>query len=630
MKVFFFTVCFLVVFMTGFSKNLSYPVSDIDPAFCAISDAVVRLDEHSVIINNDGTFVHKQKRVITIFKNSTKDLAVFDEDYDAQRKIMSASVTTFDKNGKQMGKHFLIEFSDLCDFSDNNFATDIRHRFYDPNLYSYPYTVEIECEIKYNSLFYIPNFSVFWGSDIYVENFNVSIQSPVTIKLHALLINSDDSVRISKVGNMNIHSFSVKNFWPVKFQEYAISRFPKLFLKTDEFSLNEFIGKNNSWKTLGLFINEMSIGRNVLNNDITQKISVILAPCKNKRDSIKTIYEFVQKNTRYVNIVYGIGGLQPRNAIDVFTTGYGDCKALSNYTTSLLNSVGIKAHYTLIKAGRYMQQFEPDFVVSQFNHAIVCVPMEKDTIWLECTSQDNPFGFMSDFTDDRNALLVKEDGGELVKTPKYSAKSNIIKTSADIVFDSLFNSRVTIKMEFIGLAYSQIDFVARENKEIQKKYLAKNLNFSNFDLEDFTITLKKSEVPVAELTLHVLLKNYAASSGNLKFLSMNFSHLFELPKFDKIRHYDVFVRNNLSYQDSVSFTFPDSYKLDFVPEEDNIKLEFGEYRDKISIKDNKISYSKNLILKETETKKSEYSLFYKNLEKLNTLNNKKIILVKSE
>ena len=51
----------------------------------------------------------------------------------------------------------------------------------------------------------------------------------------------------------------------------------------------------------------------------------------------------------------------------------------------------------------------------RFNHVIVTVPVERDTIWLECTSQMSPMGYMGTFTSDRNCLLIGENGGRLMQ-----------------------------------------------------------------------------------------------------------------------------------------------------------------------------------------------------------------------
>src|SRR5690606_4540730 len=104
-------------------------------------------------------------------------------------------------------------------------------------------------------------------------------------------------------------------------------------------------------------------------------------------------------------------------------TGYGDCKALSNYMVALLGSVGIKGYYSLIMAGENFTPLQTDFPSSQFNHVVVAVPNGSDTLWLECTSQTQPFGYLGSFTDDRYALMILDDGATLVKTGSYGSNT---------------------------------------------------------------------------------------------------------------------------------------------------------------------------------------------------------------
>ncbi|NJM26365.1 MAG: hypothetical protein HC859_13660, partial [Bacteroidia bacterium] len=105
-----------------------------------------------------------------------------------------------------------------------------------------------------------------------------------------------------------------------------------------------------------------------------------------------------------MSIQLGIGGWQPFEASVVDKNGYGDCKALSNYAVAMLKEAGIKGYYCLVQAGEEPAKLDPMFAENHFNHIIVAVPLKQDTVWLECTSQTNPYGYLGEFTGDRQAL----------------------------------------------------------------------------------------------------------------------------------------------------------------------------------------------------------------------------------
>ena len=75
----------------------------------------------------------------------------------------------------------------------------------------------------------------------------------------------------------------------------------------------------------------------------------------------------------------------------------------------------------------YQGDINKDFpsFVGQSNHVILNIPQEgKEPVWLECTSQTMPFGFLGDFTDDRYVFEISPNSGKIIKTPAYSNEQN--------------------------------------------------------------------------------------------------------------------------------------------------------------------------------------------------------------
>ena len=131
----------------------------------------------------------------------------------------------------------------------------------------------------------------------------------------------------------------------------------------------------------------------------------------------------------------------------------------------MLKEIGIKGYYTTINAGRENDvNVVVDFPSHQSNHAIVGVPLKNDTIWLECTSQTNPFGYQGSFTADRKALMITDDGGVLVNTTRYSTEKNIQTRVADVYLEANGNAKSTIRTSYSGLQYENdyLNFMVEE------------------------------------------------------------------------------------------------------------------------------------------------------------------------
>ena len=182
----------------------------------------------------------------------------------------------------------------------------------------------------------------------------------------------------------------------------------------------------------------------------------------------------MQENTRYISVQVGIGGIRPIAASEVDRVKYGDCKGLTNYTKALLEAVGVQSNYTEVYATSSKQiNMDKDFasLLGQANHVILNIPIEnKGSVWLECTSQTMPFGFLGDFTDNRDVFVITPEGGKIIRTPKYSALENSQATQAEL---SVFGDRsieVSAKIVSKGIQYNNKFHIEKEEKRVQDKY----------------------------------------------------------------------------------------------------------------------------------------------------------------
>jgi hypothetical protein len=352
-----------------------------------------------------------------------------------------------------------------------------------------------------------------------------------------------------------------------------------------------------SWQDLGKFIYTLKQGRDELPPNIKQKVHEIADPVTDPREKIRLLYEYMQKNTRYVSIQLGIGGWQPFDAKYVATKGYGDCKALSNYMYSILKEAGIRSYYAVIGAGRIKPNLETEFPSSQFNHAILCAVINtNDSVWLECTSQTLPSGYLSDFTDDRYALLIDETGGNLVHTPKYGLKENLQQRTINAKLDGEGLLIAEIKTNYSGGQQDRLHMLINNlSKDKVKEYLDEELEFATYTVTDFNYKENKKQIPEIDETLSVTVDHYATASGKRLFIEPNIlTKSGRKLKAGEERKYDIELDIEYSDTDKIEIEIPAGYKPESIPQDAIVESKFGKYRSTVKVDQNKIIYSRSM------------------------------------
>jgi hypothetical protein len=296
-----------------------------------------------------------------------------------------------------------------------------------------------------------------------------------------------------------------------------------------------------------------------------------------------------------------------------------------------LHEAGIESYYSLVKAGSNAYLFEDDFTANQFNHIILCLPMDSDTIWMECTNQKMPFGFLGDFTDNRPALLIKENGSALVKTPRYDCRYNQSSSIAHMSFEPNGNASLKVNRRHRGLHYDNIsNYPSLEPREL-KKQLGKGAGWKNYTINQVQTNVVKSRIPEISLSYQVDVLALGSTSGNRVFLPAAPFKTYEaaVPKV-RSRQTPFAVYHDEIFSDTLFIEVPEGYQLERSLETLSLESDFGSFSREIIVEEGQLVLIRTLNLKSGRWEADQYAEFYDFREKVDRYDQQRLVLVRKE
>ncbi|WP_241686558.1 DUF3858 domain-containing protein [Flavobacterium sp. YO12] len=408
--------------------------------------------------------------------------------------------------------------------------------------------------------------------------------------------------------------------------------FPRVMMGLEKFHLEGVDGTATTWEAFGKWYGEKVLtGTTILPEETKTKMKVLVGDEKDPIKKAKIIYDYVQKKSRYVNIAVGIGGWKPMLASDVDRLGYGDCKALSNYTKALLQAVDVSSYNTILYGDADKANIQSDFVSMQGNHMILAIPNGDTYTWLECTSQDAPFGYQGTFTDDRDVLVVKPEGGEIVRTKIYHDKGNTQIGKGTYTVNENGDFSGVLKIDSQGSQYdakSRVETLQPNEKEKHYKEYWDNIN--NLKLGKITFTNDKENIRFIE-DVQISASNYGQISGNkIIFVLDAFNQYTGNVNRIRNRKNPFQIQRGYLDTDEIEINLPAGFSIEFLPQNYELKGKFGEYKTEIIKKDNnKLIYKRSMLLNNGKYSSKEYDEYRLFMEQVSRNDNAKIILTKN-
>lgn len=366
------------------------------------------------------------------------------------------------------------------------------------------------------------------------------------------------------------------------------------------------------------------MNRDILPETEKQKINELLKNTKDKKEKIKTLYHYLQDYNRYINVSLNIGGLQTYPAEYVTSNHYGDCKALTNYMLSMLKYVGIESFYTLINSSTVIKDIDPLFAYQAFNHVILTVPLEKDTLFIECTSKTLPLGYIHSSIQGRKALLINENNSQLINIPALSPADVL----CDITLESQTNTnsnnidKISAVINKRGVDFEEVNYiVSNQNKSAYEKYIISNIIPKTIEQPSINIDYSDRDnlffkIKVQGQTNHLFKKigkNIAIEPTPTPIPTLE---SVENRKRDIQINYPIYKTENHIYeiQDGSISKIPDNITID---------SRYGGYTLKFETSENKIRIHKSLLIKPGRYPVNEYADFFNFIQKIKNIETKK-------
>jgi transglutaminase-like putative cysteine protease len=376
----------------------------------------------------------------------------------------------------------------------------------------------------------------------------------------------------------------------------------------------------DSWKDFGLWQSGLAAGRRNDTPEIEAKVKELTANATTPLDKMRAITLWVQSQIRYYAVEIGIGGWQPHAAAQVFANRYGDCKDMTTLLSTMLKDVGIDSYYVFISSERGLVRPD-DPPAAEFDHAILAIklpagvptvdlyalyqhPRLGTLLFFDSTDNLDPLGYIPPELQANYAMLVTDQGGELVELPLLAPGTNRMLRYSQFSLDSFGSLQGSVREIRWGepATDSRAQIHAAEAKDpgadVLETFLAHfvpgaELTHANAEnLDD----IGKSLV----LNYQFVAQNYAQPSGDLILLRPRVVGEWSsalLENTAKPRLYPVDLGATSLWSDIVEISPPPGYVVDDLPSPTKLDYPFASYTSKVEWDGKVLRYTRTMQVK---------------------------------
>ena len=555
-----------------------YSAASIPDSLKEGANSIVRYSSTDMIVKGPGKIIKRVHNIVTVLNEKADREAEMVLNYNKKYDTFSdIEMRIYNDKGVSLKKYHKGDMYDGA-ASGGNLVSDERFLGVRHTIAAYPTTIETEYEEDISSSLGLDRWYI-QDDEQSVQNAYYHVQIDNTAGFRYIQKNINTKAEKISTANIDDYYWKVRNLKAFKIEEGAVAWrvLPRIYFADNDFVCFGVKGNFSTWTDFGVFLKGLNSDVNSLSPQREEEIRKMTDTIKTDKKKAEFLYDYMQKSMRYVSVQLGIGGYKPFPATFVDQQKYGDCKALSNYMSALLKAVHIPSNYAVINAKPNQEPADFSFPCNNFNHAILCIPFKGDTTWLECTSSITKFGKLSPFTENRTALLVTENGGKLVNTPRSKMEDNQFNSETVITLDAEGGAKTQIKL--LGTGEYRDDYINIGSIKVddQKEAYLHMLNIKQ--PSTFNITSGSDIGGVKEVDLELEYDKFCdVMAGDKQFYKPRAFDLcaFTVPIEEK-RKSDFYFDSPMQKSCVTTIALPAGFEVETLPANQSLKFTYGNY-----------------------------------------------------
>ncbi|MEP1150788.1 MAG: DUF3857 domain-containing protein [Balneola sp.] len=597
--------------------------------------SVVRNSETKVEIKSESEAYLTVKKATTIFKKENKDAASLVLSFSPLREIEYIKANLIDKNGNIIRSFDESDAIESAAFDGFSFFSDSRIKALDFNYSSFPYTVEVEYRLKYNGVLFLPT----WYPQLPgqgVQKASLEVQDYTKgVRYHTKNIEGipvENNVLGAQNLKWEVALLTAKEREPYGPPVQEI--LPSVVLAPSRFEIENTRGDASNWKDFGKWYYSLGQGTRKLSSEAIREVEEVIDGISTESEKIKALYNYLQDKTRYVSIQLGIGGWKPFSADYVFENEYGDCKALTNYMQAILEHIGVKSNPVLIRRGISEPAIISEFSSNQFNHVLLRVELDNgDILWLECTSKYFAPGHIGSGNEDRDALMISKEGGEIIRTPMSLPSENISSSISKIEISESGKVIMSTTQTNTGVLQESVQYRLLPISDAAKiEWLENSISASNFDVMEADFSGIRNDTKDVSYSYTLDFSNYTTTSSSRIFVPLETINSWSFnPDKEVKRKQEIWLPYVLTEKDQSIYVLPKNYDIEAIPEEAFFQSEFANYSIEYTInEEGNLLLKRELVINEKRIPPEAYNDFREFFMNVSKSDSKQLVLVKKK